>query len=94
MHNFSILLGQGTYIDNDTRGETVTYNNIPVTECKDAAFSAVPDDQIVASAYIGTEHRRLTYDYDEKYLFTGIIRRLVQPVLVPIISMVGSLLFH
>ena len=80
-HNFSILLGQGTYIDNDTRGETVTYNNIPVTNRKDAAFFAVPDDQIVASAYIGTEHRvtslfsRLTYDYDEKYLFTGIIRR-------------------
>ena len=80
-HNFSVLLGQGTYTENDSKGETVTYNNIPVTNRKDAAFFPVPDDQIIANAYIGTEHRvtslftRLTYDYQEKYLFTGIIRR-------------------
>ncbi|TVZ26139.1 TonB-linked SusC/RagA family outer membrane protein [Gillisia sp. Hel_I_86] len=80
-HSFSVLLGQGTYIDNITKGETVTYNNIPVTSREDAAFFAVPDDQIIANAYIGTEHRvtslfsRLTYNYGEKYLFTGIIRR-------------------
>lgn len=80
-HNFSILLGQGTYTENDTRGSTVTYNDIPVTNRDDAAFFEVPDDQIISSAYIGTEHRvtslftRLTYDYKEKYLFTGIIRR-------------------
>tara|TARA_R110002020_G_scaffold85914_5_gene211769 strand:- start:4484 stop:7603 length:3120 start_codon:yes stop_codon:yes gene_type:complete len=80
-HNFSLLLGQGTYTENDSKGETVTYNNIPVTNRDDAAFFDVPDDQIIASAYIGTEHRvtslfsRLTYDYKEKYLFTGIIRR-------------------
>ena len=80
-HSFSVLLGQGTYIDNDTKGETVTYNDIPVTSYEDAAFFSVPDDQIIASAYIGTEHRvtslfsRLTYDFSEKYLFTGIIRR-------------------
>ncbi|WP_031426815.1 SusC/RagA family TonB-linked outer membrane protein [Flavimarina sp. Hel_I_48] len=80
-HNFSVLLGQGTYTENDTRGSTVTYNNIPVTNREDAAFFEVPDDQIISSAYIGTEHRvtslftRLTYDFKEKYLFTGIIRR-------------------
>ena len=80
-HNFSVLLGQGTYTENDSKGETVTYNNIPVTNRDDAAFFDVPDDQIIANAYIGTEHRvtslfsRLTYDYNEKYLFTGIIRR-------------------
>ena len=80
-HNFSLLLGQGTYTENDSKGETVTYNNIPVKSREDAAFFAVPDDQIIASAYIGTEHRvtslfsRLTYDFKEKYLFTGIIRR-------------------
>ncbi|PHR93940.1 MAG: SusC/RagA family TonB-linked outer membrane protein [Leeuwenhoekiella sp.] len=80
-HDFTILLGQGSYTENDTKGETVTYNDIPVNSRKDAAFIQVPDDQIIASAYIGTEHRvtslfsRVSYNYKEKYLFTGIIRR-------------------
>ena len=80
-HDFTILLGQGSYTENDTKGETVTYTDIPVNNRDDAAFIEVPDDQIIASAYIGTEHRvtslfsRLTYNYKEKYLFTGIIRR-------------------
>src|SRR5690606_30305000 len=49
---------------------------------KDASFNfSVPKDQIDADAYTGTEHRvtslfaRLNYNYGEKYLFTGIIRR-------------------
>ena len=80
-HDFTLLLGQGSYTENDTKGETVTYNDIPVNSREDAAFIQVPDDQIIASAYIGTEHRvtslfsRLTYNYKEKYLVTGIIRR-------------------
>jgi len=80
-HDFTILLGQGSYSENDTKGENVTYNDIPVNSREDAAFIQVPDDQIIASAYIGTEHRvtslfsRLSYNYKEKYIFTGIIRR-------------------
>jgi len=81
-HNFSVLLGQGAYVANITSGETVTYYGIPVDNYKDASFNfSVPIDQIVASAYSGTEHRvtslftRLTYDFNEKYLFTAIIRR-------------------
>ena len=81
-HSFSILLGQGAYVDNITSGESVTYFNIPVDNYKDASFNfSVPVDQIQASAYKGAEHKvtslfsRLTYDYQEKYLFTGIIRR-------------------
>ena len=80
-HDFTILLGQGSYSENDTKGETVTYNDIPVNSREDAAFIQVPDDQIIASAYIGIEHRvtslfsRLSYNYKEKYLFTGIVRR-------------------
>jgi len=81
-HNFSVLLGQGVYVDNISSGETVTFFDIPVDNYQDASFNFdVPTDQIVASAYTGTEHKvtslfsRLTYDYDEKYLLTAIIRR-------------------
>lgn len=81
-HNFSVLFGQGVYVDNISSGETVTYFDIPVDNYQDASFNfSVPTDQIVASAYRGIEHKvtslfsRLTYDYDEKYLLTAIIRR-------------------
>lgn len=81
-HNFSALIGQGVYVDNISSGENVTYFDIPVDNYQDASFNFdVPADQIVASAYRGTEHKvtslfsRLTYDYDEKYLLTAIIRR-------------------
>jgi TonB-linked SusC/RagA family outer membrane protein len=81
-HNFTILVGQGTYVDNITSGTTVTYNDIPSTSYRTAAFpSDHPSDKKSSSAYEGTEHRvislfsRLNYDYKEKYLVTGIIRR-------------------
>ena len=81
-HNFSALLGQGLYVDNISSGENVTYFDIPVESYQDASFNFnVPTDQIVAGAFRGTEHKvtslfsRLTYDYDEKYLLTAIIRR-------------------
>ena len=81
-HNFSLLLGQGVYVENINSGETVTYNGIPVDSYKDASFNFdVPNERIDASAYTGNEHKvtslfsRLTYDYDEKYLLTAIVRR-------------------
>ncbi|WPR72646.1 TonB-dependent receptor [Flavobacterium sp. NG2] len=81
-HNFSVLVGQGAYVDNITSGSGVTYFDIPVTSHEDASFNfSVPTDQISAYAYTGSEHivtslfSRLNYDYNEKYLFTGIIRR-------------------
>lgn len=81
-HNFTILLGQGVYIDNITSGVGVTFFNIPVDNRKDASFNFnIPATDKVTSSYDGTEHKvtslfsRLNYNYDEKYLFTGIIRR-------------------
>jgi len=81
-HNFSVLLGQGVYVDNITAGESITYYGIGVDSYKDASFNfSVPTDQVDATAWTGIEHKvtslfsRLTYDFDEKYLFTGIIRR-------------------
>lgn len=81
-HNFTVLGGQGAYVDNISSGTYVTYKNIPANNFNDASFNygAVKDD-ITASAYNGFEHivsslfARATYDYKEKYLFTGNIRR-------------------
>ncbi|UOB16630.1 SusC/RagA family TonB-linked outer membrane protein [Abyssalbus ytuae] len=81
-HNFTVLLGQGVYVDNITQGESVTYNDLPVNTYQEASFNFdLPADQIIAEAYEGTIHKvtslfgRLTYSYKEKYLVTGIVRR-------------------
>ena len=81
-HNFELLLGQGTYVDGITSGTYTSYQGLPVTSYKDASFNYdIPDERIVGSAYTGIPHRvislfsRLNYNYAEKYLFTGIIRR-------------------
>ena len=81
-HNFTILLGQGVYIDNKTSGVGVTFFNIPVDNRNDASFNFdIPATDKSTFSYDGTEHKvtsifsRLNYNYDEKYLFTGIIRR-------------------
>jgi TonB-linked SusC/RagA family outer membrane protein len=81
-HNLTLLLGQGTYVDNITSGTYVTHTNLPITNYQDASFNfPLPTSQRTGSAYTGQEHRvtslfaRLNYDYNEKYLFTGIIRR-------------------
>lgn len=83
-HNFSVLLGKGTYVDNITSGNDVTYQGVPATTHADASFNVeVPITDKIANAYDSQayEHRveslfgRLNYDYKEKYIFTGIIRR-------------------
>ncbi|MBY0243817.1 MAG: TonB-dependent receptor [Sphingobacteriaceae bacterium] len=82
VHNFSVLLGQGAYVDNITSGLNITKKDIPVTSYEEASFNyEVPKERVTSGAYTGSEHKvtslfaRLNYDYDEKYLFTGIVRR-------------------
>ncbi|MFD2248053.1 SusC/RagA family TonB-linked outer membrane protein [Pontibacter ruber] len=81
-HNFSALLGQGAYRDAMTSGLNVSYNAIPANNFDDASFNLpVPTTSITAGAYDGIAHTisslfgRVTYDFNERYLFTGIIRR-------------------
>ncbi|WP_242927557.1 SusC/RagA family TonB-linked outer membrane protein [Pontibacter vulgaris] len=81
-HNVSAMVGQGAYRDGLTSGLSLNYNAIPATNFDDASFNLpVPTTSITAGAYDGIAHTisslfgRVTYDYDEKYLFTGIIRR-------------------
>lgn len=82
-HNLTILLGQSAYRDNYGGGQTVTLYDLPVTSYKDASFSFnIPDAKNrVGGAWDFIEHKlsslfsRLNYDYKEKYMFTGIVRR-------------------
>ena len=81
-HNFTVLLGQGAYRDNNSSGVNVTYFNLPVNTFKEASMNySISAADISAGGYEGINHTvsslfgRLTYDYSGKYLFTGIIRR-------------------
>ena len=81
-HNFTILLGQGYYVDGHSSGTSVTYQNLPVNNYQDASFNfPIPLAQRIGSAYNSQDHKlkslfsRLNYDYKEKYLLTGIVRR-------------------
>ena len=81
-HNFSVLLGQAVYVDDITSGVFVVHSNLPVNTRELASFNFQLDPaDIDGSTYDATEHRvtslfsRLTYNYGEKYLFTGIVRR-------------------
>ena len=79
-HNFTALLG---YSAQKNRGETQggTKEGIPVSNIKDASLQfPVPraNDVYYGGEYLNTLNSmfgRLTYDYNEKYLFTGIVRR-------------------
>jgi TonB-linked SusC/RagA family outer membrane protein len=75
-------LGQGSYVDNIGGGLGATLFGLPVTNYKDASFNFdIPQSDRSSYTYDSTHHKlnslfsRVNYDYKEKYLFTGIIRR-------------------
>lgn len=81
-HNLTVLLGQGTYVENIGNSTYVTIHNLPITSYKDASFNfdiPTSDREVGSSDF--TEHKitslfsRVNYSYMEKYLFTGIIRQ-------------------
>jgi TonB-dependent starch-binding outer membrane protein SusC len=81
-HNFTILLGQGAYDQGQASGNEIKHYNLPITSYKDASFRfALPATD---KEGIGTDelaHRtnslfsRITYNYKEKYLLNGVVRR-------------------
>jgi len=81
-HDFTLLLGQGAYVENIGGNVGMTFYNLPISKYQDASFRF---DVGLANrdGYAGdfTEHKisslfsRLNYAYQDKYLFTGIIRR-------------------
>ena len=81
-HNFTILAGTGVYVDNDAYGSNVTYKGLPTSDYREASFNFdITQENKSSSAYDNDQHKlsslfsRLNYDYKEKYLLTGIIRR-------------------
>jgi TonB-linked SusC/RagA family outer membrane protein len=81
-HNFTVLLGQGSYVDNIGGGSGAVMYGLPITSYRDASFNFdIPQADRTSSTYDMTEHKltslftRVNYDFKEKYLFTGIIRR-------------------
>jgi TonB-dependent starch-binding outer membrane protein SusC len=79
-HNFTGLIG---YSSQKNKGETNggTKDGIPVTNIKDASLQfpvSRANDVFYGGEYLNTLNSifgRLTYNFDEKYLFTGIVRR-------------------
>ncbi|WP_026899290.1 SusC/RagA family TonB-linked outer membrane protein [Daejeonella oryzae] len=81
-HNFTVLAGQGAYRDNNSSGVYLSFSNIAANSFDEASFNLkVPTANRTSDAYEGINHTvsslfgRVIYDYGEKYLFTGIIRR-------------------
>lgn len=81
-HEITMLLGQGAYLDNKSSGLAVTYSGIPASTFEEASMNYnVAADRKTSSGFDGIEHRvnsifgRIIYGYDDKYLFTGIIRK-------------------
>jgi len=81
-HNFTVLLGQGSYVDNIGGGSGAVMYGLPITSYQDASFNFdIPQSDRSSSTYDMTEHKltslfaRVNYDYKERYLLTGIIRR-------------------
>ncbi|MXV17095.1 SusC/RagA family TonB-linked outer membrane protein [Hufsiella ginkgonis] len=81
-HNGMLLVGQGVYMDNDTKSLNVNFANVIATNFDQANlnYKPVAGDR-TADGGDGTFHKvnslfsRLTYNYDEKYLVTALIRR-------------------
>lgn len=81
-HNLNVMVGQGVYEYNIGYKETITHSDLPVNNWQDASFNFFLDPSnrsVVASDGIETHKAsyfgRIIYDYDNKYLFTGTIRR-------------------
>jgi TonB-linked SusC/RagA family outer membrane protein len=81
-HNLTVLLGQGSYVENIGGGLGLTLFNLPITSWQDASFGFdIPQTSRTSSAYDMVEHKltslfgRVLYSYQDKYLFQGIIRR-------------------
>ncbi|MEO6732465.1 MAG: TonB-dependent receptor [Ferruginibacter sp.] len=81
-HDITLLIGQGTYVENIGGNVGLTIYDLPISSYKDASFRfdiPVTNRETYGTDFI--EHRvtslfsRLNYSYQDKYLFTGIVRR-------------------
>lgn len=82
LHNVNFLVGQAAYADNNGGSISTTLFNLPVDTYEDASFNFdIPTANKTTGTSDFNKHRisslftRLNYNFNEKYLFTGIIRR-------------------
>jgi TonB-dependent starch-binding outer membrane protein SusC len=81
-HNVTLLVGQGAYMDNNSYGTNVTFYDIPAQNFHDASLNyKTASTNRTADGNEGILHTvaslfgRLDYNYDEKYLLQGVLRR-------------------
>lgn len=81
-HNFTLLLGQGAYKERVVRGINFAVTGIPVEAFEDASLNYKrPGTSEDADGFEDPAHTlnslfvRLNYNFKEKYLFTGVMRR-------------------
>ena len=81
-HNFTILLGQGAYVDNISRQVGIQKFGIATNDYQVASINfPVIDADAKTYGSTGIQHNisslfsRLNYDYGQKYLLTAIVRR-------------------
>lgn len=81
-HDFTVLAGQGAYVDNIGGNVGITLFDLPITSYKDASFRfdiPVTNRETYAGDFV--EHKvtslfgRVNYSFKDRYLFTGILRR-------------------
>jgi TonB-linked SusC/RagA family outer membrane protein len=81
LHNFTALVGSSAFEQSEvTLG--AQFNNLPINDFSQLSFNynLANENRIANSGerqpyHVFSYFSRLTYDYDQKYLFTGIIRR-------------------
>lgn len=81
-HDLTVLLGQGAYEDDNAIYSGVTHSGLSTDDYKEASFnSSVDPTQQKGYSWLSEAHRvsslfsRVNYNFGEKYLFTGILRR-------------------
>jgi TonB-dependent starch-binding outer membrane protein SusC len=81
-HNFVFLLGQGFYKEGQESASGTRYQGLPVNDYKLASFNFdIPQSRRSTYAYDKDPSRRsslfarLNYNFKQKYIFTGILRR-------------------
>ena len=81
-HDFTVLIGQGAYVENIGGSSNVTALGLPINDYRDASFNfpitqanrtSTSADFIIHK--LSSLFARVNYNYKEKYLFTGIIRQ-------------------
>lgn len=80
-HNFIALAGLSAFVES-SRGTNARYYGLPVNTFDEASMNySIIDSEKLGGGWESPEHKissvfaRINYDYGQKYLFTGIIRR-------------------